>query len=111
MKPFIKRQRQGREVSLLFNLREVWTFVIFVKEAVLSILIFFKKGKLTSAIKISFNLIPFLSVMTCFISVYVISFRVDRTASQMARLELILSCVFVFLLTFALVGKSALPFI
>ena len=36
---------------------------------------------------------------------------IKQLASQMARLELILSCVFGFLLTFAHVGKSALLFI
>lgn len=111
MKPFIwdkDKEEKFRSFSIWEKFGPLW----FLWEKRFCQFQFFFKGKLTSAIKVSFNLIPFfLSVMTCFISVYVISFRVDQTASRMARLELILSCVFGFLLTFALVGKSALLFI
>lgn len=55
--------------------------MIFVKEAVLSILIFLKR-QINLCHQNQFQLdSSFLSVMTCFIYVYVISFRVDQTAS------------------------------
>ena len=111
MKPFVwdkNKEEKFRYFSIWGKFGTLW----FLWKKRFCHIYFFLKGKLTSAIRITFNLIPFfLSVMTCFIYVYVISFRVDQTASQMARLELILSCVFGFLLTFALVGKSALLFI